>query len=103
MTTTLNTDTIRECAGWVFDPGHEWLEVTGSLMALARECATGYDYATRGAVYLEGDVSAHVFVLALGLTPETWPQLREREFSPRHLPSLAAGSRGVEFMERTFH
>ena len=65
----MNTESVALQIAWVFDPGHEWLEVTGDSIDLevAAMCATGYDYrnydGTR--VYLEGDLSAAIYLHAL--------------------------------------
>ena len=83
---------------WVFDPGHEWLEVVGDT-SVARRCATGYDYesdpgAVESVVFLEGDCSAGVYLRHRGFDVETIRSLAGREFSPLALPRLGAGDLG---------
>lgn len=79
---------------WVYDAGHEWLEVVGDA-ALARACSTGYDYVSGETVYLECDISAGIYLEARGFRHPEIIAIGAREWSPRHLERLEAGPRGL--------
>ena len=63
MTTHLPPDTELV---FISTPSHGYLRVIGDTET-ARACATGYDYETDAAVYLEEDLSAGIYLRHYGI------------------------------------
>jgi len=90
-TMTSKTEGLR----WLSTPGHAYLVVTLDT-ATARRCSTGYDYAAGGAIYLEEDISAGVYIEAQKLTPDEWRNVPDCEGElPRNATRLEAGDLGA--------
>jgi hypothetical protein len=69
--------------------------ITGDDEA-ARRCSTGYDYEAGGAIYLEEDLSAWVYMNWRQITSDEWQHATERHAElPRNATRLEAGDLGA--------